>query len=72
MPTLVEIYQHILWITAPLFFISAASLVLLFRNLVRLQRQSLLLSIPLQQQQDIEFTIEGPVILCLHGPLLTT
>lgn len=72
MPTLVEIYQHILWITAPLFFISAASLVLLIRNLVRLQRQSLLLSIPLRQQQDIEFTIEGPVILCLHGPLLTT
>jgi len=72
MPTLVELYQHILWITAPLFFISAASLVLFIRNLVRLQRQSLMLSIPLRQQQDIEFMKAEPLILCLHGPWLTT
>lgn len=72
MLTLSEFYQHILWISVPLFFISAVSVFYCIRNLIRSVRQAQILSIPLLEQQEIEFTEAGPVVLSIEGPLFTT
>jgi len=72
MPPLAELYQHSLWVTIPLFFGSLAALIMLIRCLIRSQRKSQLLKLPLAAQQDIDFVNAEPVHLCLHGPLLTS
>jgi len=72
MLTLSEFYQHILWISVPLFFISAASLFYCIRSLIRSVRRAQILGIPLLERQEIEFAKAGPVVLSIEGPLFTT
>lgn len=72
MLTLSELYQHILWISVPLFFSSVASLFYCIRSLIRSVRQAQILDIPLMERQEIEFAKAGPVILSIEGPLFTT
>jgi len=56
----------------PVFGISAAMLVFFILGVIRVVRQAHILSVPLVEQQDIEFTEAGRVVLCMEGPLLTT
>ncbi len=61
-----------LWIAVPLFLISAALLCFFILSVIRTVRQAHLLSVPLLEQQEIEFPSEGRVVLCTQGPLLST
>jgi hypothetical protein len=71
MSPLSNIYRNGLWISVPLFIISAALLAYFILNVIRVVRQAHLLSVPLLEQQEIEFTEPGRVVLCTQGPLLS-
>ena len=66
------IYRNGLWIAVPPFFISAALLCFFILNVIRAVRQAHLLSVPVIEQQEIQFTEAGRVVLCTQGPLLST
>lgn len=66
------LYRYGLWISVPVFGIAAAMLVFFILSVVRAVRQSHILSVPLLEQQDIEFAEAGRVVLCMEGPLFTT
>jgi hypothetical protein len=66
------LYRYGLWISVPAFGVSAALLVFFIISVVRVVRQSHILSVPLLEQQEIEFPEAGRVVLCIEGPLLTT
>ena len=55
----------------PLFVISAALLGFFILSVIRVVKQAHLLSVPLLEQQKIEFAEEGRVVLCTQGPLLS-
>ena len=65
------IYRNGLWISVPLFVISAALLGFFILSVIRVVKQAHLLSVPLFEQQEIEFAEEGRVVLCTQGPLLS-
>lgn len=65
------IYRNGLWISVPLFVISAALLVYFILSVIRVVKEAHLLSVPVIEQQEIEFTEEGRVVLCTQGPLLS-
>ena len=65
------IYRNGLWISVPLFIISAALLGYLILSVIRVVRQAHLFSVPVIEQQEIELTEAGRVILCTQGPLLS-
>jgi len=65
------IYRNGLWISVPLFIISAALLCFFILNVIRSVRQAYLLSVPLLGQQETQFAEEGRVVLCTQGPLLS-
>lgn len=67
-----SIYRNGLWIAPPLLVISAALLCLFILSVIRGVKQAHLLSVPLLEQQEIEFPSEGRVVLCTQGPLLST
>ncbi len=71
MSLLSYIYRNGLWISVPLFIISAALLAYFILSVIRVVRQAHLLSVPVIEQQEIEFTEEGRVVLCTQGPLLS-
>jgi hypothetical protein len=68
---LLYIYRNGLWISVPLFIISVALLVTFILSVIRVVRQAHLLSVPVIEQQEIEFSEAGRVILCTQGPLLS-
>jgi len=57
------------WLFAALSCLSAVLLGIFIRGVVRLVRQSRLLSVPLRDVQELEFTEAGRVVLCLEGPM---
>ena len=65
------LYRNGLWIAPPLFVIAAALLCFFILNVIRAVKQAHLLSVPLLEQQEIQFAEEGRVILCTQGPLLS-
>ncbi len=65
------IYRNGLWISVPLFIISAALLCFFILSVIRVTRQAHLLNVPLMEQQEIQFAEEGRVVLCTQGPLLS-
>ena len=65
------IYRNGLWISVPLFFIAVALLVYFIMNVIRAVREAHRLSVPLLEQQEIEFAEAGRVVLCTQGPLLS-
>jgi len=62
---------HMAWLFAAVSICSAVVLGFTIRGVVRLVRQSRILSVPLREEQDIEFAESGRVVLCLEGPLFT-
>src|SRR5512143_4040012 len=65
------VYRNGLWISVPLLVFSAALLAFFILNVIRVVRLAHLLSVPLLEQQEIEFAKEGRVVLCTQGPLLS-
>ena len=65
------IYRNGLWILVPLFVFSAALLAYFILSVIRVVKEAHLLSVPVIEQQEIEFTEEGRVVLCTQGPLLS-
>ena len=55
----------------PLFIISVALLGYFILSVIRVVRQAHLFSVPVIEQQEIELTEAGRVILCTQGPLLS-
>lgn len=68
----IVIYRYALWIAIPLFMISAILLGTCIMALVRLGSRSLIFSVPLARQQQIEFSQPGTVSLFIEGPMFTT
>jgi hypothetical protein len=66
------LYQYGLWISAPLFCIAALMLGFFILNIVKLEKQSRILNLPLLEQQSIEFGDAGQVIMCLKRPQFNT
>ena len=66
------LYRYGLWISVPVFGISAAMLVFCILSVIRVVKQARILSVPLLEQQEIEFSETGRVVMCMEGPLLTT
>lgn len=62
---------HMAWLFAACAVIAAVSLGFSIRGVVRLVRQSRILSVPLRAEQAVEFSEAGRVVLCLEGPLFT-
>jgi hypothetical protein len=68
MSTLDFLDRNVLWIAPPLMCISALLLGLFIRSEVRLVKEAKILSVPLVEQQEIEFQEAGRVVLCIEGP----
>ena len=71
MPFLSYIYRNGLWISVPLFFIAGALLAYFILGIIRVLGQAHLLSVPLLEEQEIQFTEEGRIVLCTQGPQLS-
>jgi len=66
------IYRNGLWISVPLFIVSAALLAYFILHVIRVVKQAHLLSVPLLELQEIEFGEGGRVVLCIQGPPLSS
>jgi hypothetical protein len=65
------IYRHGIWISIPAFIVFVVLLILCITGVVRTMRQARLLSVPLLDRQEVEFTEEGRVVLAMEGPFLS-
>jgi hypothetical protein len=72
MSALSLLYRNVLWIAAPLMCLSALLVGLCIRNVLRLVKAAKVLSVPLVEQQTIEFPEAGRMVLCVEGPRFTT
>gem|GEM_PF-938321 len=72
MPVWTVIYKYALWISIPLFLISAILLGVCIQTIARLGSKNLIVSMPLAGRQQIEFSQPGTVSLFIEGPLFTT
>ena len=72
MATLSFIYESGLWISVPVFFLSVVLLIFFIAKVIRLVKEAPLISVPLIEQQEIEFAGSGRVDLCIEGPLFTS
>jgi hypothetical protein len=72
MSTLSLLYRNVLWVAPPLMCISVLLLGLSIRNVVRLVKAAKVLSVPLVEQQNIEFPEAGRMVLCVEGPRFST
>jgi hypothetical protein len=64
--------RNVLWIAPLLMCIAALVLALFIRSEVRLVKEAKILSVPLVEQQNIEFPEAGRVVLCVEGPRFST
>lgn len=62
------IYAYGLWIGPAVFVLSLVSLVLAIRWVIRVVKGAHLASVPLIEQQEVDFTDGGRVVLCTQGP----
>ncbi|PKN30792.1 MAG: hypothetical protein CVU64_01835 [Deltaproteobacteria bacterium HGW-Deltaproteobacteria-21] len=66
------IYRYGIWVSVPAFVISIVLLVRCIARAVRTMRQARIFSAPLRDQQEVEFTDAGKVVLAMEGPFLST
>ena len=64
-------YRQGLWISPPLFAVAIALLVFFILGVIRLGDKSLLASLPLKDQQAVQFSEAGRVVLSMEGPRLS-
>lgn len=66
------IYRNGLWISVPVFVFAVVMLIFLIKSVIRMKAERTIMSVPAVEQQHVEFTEAGNVVLCIEGPLLTT
>lgn len=59
------------WLLLPLIIIGLALLIFFIWNLVGLGKKNTLFSIGLKEEQPVEFSEAGRVLLCVEGPMFT-
>lgn len=65
------IFEYGIWISIPAFVLSVAMLIKCIMGILRTMREARLFSVPLIEQQDVEFNVTGTVILAMEGPLFS-
>jgi hypothetical protein len=65
------LYRNGIWLSIPLFFIFVGLLIFSIAGLVRLGAASHLVTLPLLEQQPVQFSEAGRVALSLEGPRLS-
>lgn len=65
------VYKYGIWISALVFVLSAFLLVKCITGVIRTEKETRLLNVPLADRQEVEFTNAGRVVLCMEGPILS-
>ena len=65
------IYKYGIWISVPAFILSVILLVRCITGVIHAERETRLVSLPLLDRQEVEFSETGSVILCMEGPMLS-
>ncbi len=63
--------QYVVWITLPLMCLGLFLLAFSIMRVIRVVKNAHLLSVPLLESQEVEFSVPGRVILCGEGPVIT-
>lgn len=63
--------KHGIWISVPVFILSVLLLVRCITGVIKAEKKSRLVSLPLLDCQEIDFAVEGSVVLCMEGPILS-
>lgn len=63
--------RQMVWQFSAVSCLSAVLLGFFIRGVIRLVRQSLIVSVPLLAEQEVEFPDAGRVVLCIEGPLFS-
>jgi len=71
MPFFEFLYRNGIWISMLLLPFGILLLVSFIKNVIRLRAENEIVSVPLLEQQEIEFPESGRVVLCIEGPLFT-
>lgn len=66
------VYRYGLWISIPVFAFAVVMLIFLIKSVIRMKAEKTIMSVPAVEQQHVEFTEAGNVVLSIEGPLLTT
>jgi len=65
------LYKHGIWISVPVFILSVLLLVRCVTGVIKAEKETRLVSLPLLDRQEIDFAVEGSLVLCMEGPILS-
>ena len=65
------LYKYGIWISVPVFILSVLLLVRCITGVIKAEKETRLVSLPLLDRQEIDFAVEGSVVLCMEGPILS-
>ena len=65
------LYKYGIWISVPVFVLSVLLLVRCITGVIKAEKETRLVSLPLLDRQEIDFALEGSVVLCMEGPMLS-
>lgn len=65
------IYKYGIWISVPVFILSILLLVRCIAAVIHTEEETRLLNVPLLDRQEIDFAVDGSVVLCMEGPVLS-
>ena len=65
------LYKYGIWISVPVFILSVLLLVRCITGVIKAEKETRLVSLPLLDRQEIDFAVEGDVVLCMEGPILS-
>jgi len=65
------LYKYGIWISVPVFILSVLLLARCISGVIKAEKETRLVSLPLLDRQEIDFALEGSVVLCMEGPMLS-
>ena len=65
------LYKYGIWISVPVFILSVLLLARCISGVIKAEKETRLVSLPLLDRQEIDFALEGSVVLCMEGPILS-
>ena len=65
------LYKYGIWISVPVFILSVLLLVRCITGVIKAEKETRLVSLPLLDRQEIDFAVEGSLVLCMEGPILS-
>ena len=66
-----QCYQYGLWISVPLMVLGLYLLIFFIVKVVRVMKKALVTSLPLVEEQEVDFSEAGQLVLSGEGPLIT-